>query len=84
MSVTTFEAIVEAGQIRLPAGVHLTDRTTVYVVVPPQQDISTTLPNALRLAEIEAAYSDFPDADEQMSLRNMRKRLARTLSQDEL
>ncbi len=34
MKVTTFEGIVENGQIRLPAGVRLPDKTKVYVVVP--------------------------------------------------
>lgn len=30
----TYEAIVENGQIRLPAAVNLPDRTKVFVVVP--------------------------------------------------
>ena len=34
MPVTTFEAIVKDGQIRLPAGVDLPDQTRVYVVIP--------------------------------------------------
>ena len=34
MPVTTFEAVIENGQIRLPAGVVLPERQTVYVVVP--------------------------------------------------
>ena len=34
MGVTTFEGIVEKGQIRLPATVRLPDRTKVFVVVP--------------------------------------------------
>lgn len=34
MKVTTYEAIIEQGQVRLPADVHLPEKTKVYVVVP--------------------------------------------------
>ena len=34
MSVATFEGVVENGQVRLAGGVHLPERTKVYVVVP--------------------------------------------------
>ena len=34
MSVTTFEGVIENGQVRLPAGVMLPERNTVYVIVP--------------------------------------------------
>ncbi len=34
MSVTTFEAVIENGHIRLPTGVVLAERQTVFVVVP--------------------------------------------------
>ena len=34
MSVTTFECVVENGQVRLPAGVFLPERQTVVVIVP--------------------------------------------------
>jgi len=34
MEVTTYEAVVEGGQVRLPEDVHLPDHTKVYVVVP--------------------------------------------------
>ena len=34
MSVTTFEGVIENGQIRLPAGVVLPERKVVYVIVP--------------------------------------------------
>ena len=37
MSVTTFEGIVEDGQIRLSTGVRLPDKTRVFVVVPDLQ-----------------------------------------------
>jgi hypothetical protein len=34
MSVSTFEGIVERGEIRLPPGVRLPENAKVYVVVP--------------------------------------------------
>jgi hypothetical protein len=34
MSVKTFEGVVEKGQVRLPDGVVLPERTVVYVIVP--------------------------------------------------
>ena len=34
MRVTTFEGIVENGQIRLPATVRLPERAKVYMVIP--------------------------------------------------
>ena len=34
MSVTTFEGIVEQGQIKLASGVQLPEHTKVYIIVP--------------------------------------------------
>jgi hypothetical protein len=34
MSISTVEAYVENGQIRLPQDLHLPERTKVYVIVP--------------------------------------------------
>ena len=34
MSTTTFEGVVERGQIKLESDIHLPDGTKVYVVVP--------------------------------------------------
>ncbi|HEX3035860.1 MAG TPA: hypothetical protein VHT73_12165 [Thermodesulfobacteriota bacterium] len=34
MKVTTFEGVVENGQIRLPANVRLPEKAKVYVVIP--------------------------------------------------
>lgn len=34
MKVTTFQGVVENGQIKLPDGVRLPDKAKVYVVVP--------------------------------------------------
>ena len=36
MSVTTYEAIVENGQVKLPEGAAIPDHTRVYVVVPSE------------------------------------------------
>lgn len=38
MKVTTFEGIVENGQIRLPADVRLPEKAKVYVVVPDLEE----------------------------------------------
>jgi hypothetical protein len=54
MSITSFEAVVEDGQIRLFQSVHLPEKTKVYVLVP-----GTSFPPALiaspRLAHPEDA-----------------------------
>ncbi|MCX6038636.1 MAG: hypothetical protein NTW99_12245 [Chloroflexi bacterium] len=34
MTITTYEGVVEKGQIRIKDSVHLPDNTKVYVVVP--------------------------------------------------
>ena len=34
MSVTTYEAIIENGQIKLPQALRLPEKTKVYVVIP--------------------------------------------------
>jgi hypothetical protein len=34
MKVTTYEGVVENGQVRLPAGVTLPEKAKVYVVIP--------------------------------------------------
>jgi hypothetical protein len=34
MKITSFEGIVENGQIRLPADLHLPEKARVYVIVP--------------------------------------------------
>ena len=76
MSVTTYEAVVHEGQIRLPAGVLLDDETTVYVVVP---SLSPRLTVAERHAEIAEAYADYPDAEEEVVMRGMRRKMARVV-----
>lgn len=34
MKVTTFEGVIENGQVRLPSDVRLPEKTRVYVVIP--------------------------------------------------
>ena len=55
MKVTTFEGIIENGQIRLPANVHLPEKTRVYVVVPEVETSSMAYVGSPRLAHPEQA-----------------------------
>lgn len=58
MGVTTFEGIVENGQIRLPAAVRLPERTKVYVVIPDCEVQSIAYIGSPRLVHPEQA-ADF-------------------------
>jgi hypothetical protein len=51
MRVTTFEAVIENGQVRLPAGVVLPERQTVFVVVPNPTPPTTGNIPGVRLAD---------------------------------
>jgi hypothetical protein len=55
MKVTTFEGIIENGQIRLPANVRLPEKTKVYVVVPDVETSSTAYVGSPHLAHPEQA-----------------------------
>jgi hypothetical protein len=55
MKVTTFEGIIENGQIRLPANVRLPEKTKVYVVVPDIETLSIAYVGSPRLAHPEQA-----------------------------
>jgi hypothetical protein len=55
MSVTSFEAVVQDGQIRLPDTVKIPDQTKVYVVVPELQDRAPLHIYSPRLAHPEQA-----------------------------
>jgi hypothetical protein len=50
MNTTTFEGTVENGQIRLPANVHLPERTRVYVTIPGHEVSSPAYVGSPRLA----------------------------------
>ena len=58
MRVTTFEGIVENGQIRLPATVRLPERAKVYVVIPDVEIQTVTYIGSPRLVHPEQA-ADF-------------------------
>jgi len=58
MKVTTFQGIVENGQIRLPASVRLPEKATVYVVIPGVEIPSVGYIGSPRLAHPEQA-ADF-------------------------
>jgi hypothetical protein len=55
MAATTFEAVIENGQVRLPARVVLPEHQTVYVVVPNVIDASVHQWPNIRLANPEDA-----------------------------
>ncbi|MBI2924977.1 MAG: hypothetical protein HYY24_04635 [Verrucomicrobia bacterium] len=55
MSVTTFEGVVENGQIRLPAEVCLPEKAKVYVVIPSAVVPSPAYLGSPRLAHPEEA-----------------------------
>ena len=55
MSVTTFEGVIENGQIRLPAGVVLPEKQTVFVVVPDAIPSTTRKLPGVRLANPDDA-----------------------------
>jgi len=58
MRVTTFEGIVENGQIRLPATVRLPERAKVYVVIPDVEIQTVAYIGSPRLVHPEQA-ADF-------------------------
>jgi len=55
MKVTTYEAIIEHGQVRLPADVRLPEKTKVYVVVPDIEIQPVAYIGSPRLAHPEQA-----------------------------
>ncbi len=55
MSVRTFEGIVEQGQIRLPATVHLPEKAKVYVVIPDIEVQTAAVIGSPRLVHPEQA-----------------------------
>ena len=61
MSVTTIEAVVENGQIRLPPSVRLPERAKVYVLIPDVEVPPTFYVRSPRLAHPEQA-ADFQKA----------------------
>ena len=58
MSVTTIEAIVENGQIRLPSSVRLPEKAKVYVLIPDVKMPTVSYIGSPRLARPDQA-ADF-------------------------
>ncbi len=58
MTVTTYQGIVENGQIRLQPGVLLPEKATVYVVIPDGEPMQASRIASPRLARPEQA-ADF-------------------------
>ena len=58
MRITTYEGIIENGQIRLPANVQLPEKAKVYVVVPDVEMKSLAYVASPRLVHSEQA-ADF-------------------------
>lgn len=58
MKVTTYEAVVENGQVKLPGAVQLPERARVYVVVPGVEEGARVRVGSPRLAHPEQA-ADF-------------------------
>jgi len=58
MSVTTIEAVVENGQIRLPSSVRLPEKAKVYVLIPDVRMPAASYVGSPRLAYPEQA-ADF-------------------------
>jgi len=55
MAAATYTGIVENGQIRLPTGVRLPQKATVYVAVPGVKEPSTACLGSPRLVHPEQA-----------------------------
>ena len=55
MNVTSFEAIVEKGQIKLPENISVPERTKVYVVIPGAGEPKPTRLMSPRLLHPEQA-----------------------------
>ncbi len=53
MSVATFEAVIEKGQVVLPASVHLPEHARVFVVVP-----DAAAPKPIRIVSPRLVYPE--------------------------
>ncbi|MFL6276890.1 MAG: hypothetical protein ACJ74G_17020 [Blastocatellia bacterium] len=55
MKITSFESVIENGQIRLPADLHLPEKAKVYVIVPDVEMQQIAVIHSPRLAHPEQA-----------------------------
>jgi hypothetical protein len=72
MAIATYEGVVEKGKIRLKTGVHLPDKTKVYVVVPEIQAKKTakvTSPRLVHRKQIADFKMEISEGDMDASLR---------------
>jgi hypothetical protein len=65
MKVTTYEATVENGQIRLSEDVRLPDHARVYVVVPGDEGVIRLQSGSPRLARPEVAVDFVKEVTEE-------------------
>jgi hypothetical protein len=73
MAIATYEGVVEKGKIRLMTGVHLPDKTKVYVVVPEMQAKKTakvTSPHLAHRKQIADFKMEISEEDTDASLRS--------------
>lgn len=73
MSVTTIEAVVENGQIRLPASVRLPDQTKVYVLIPDAKVSAVSRVGSPRLRHPEQAVDFQKEVVEESSDADLRR-----------
>lgn len=67
MSITTIEAVVENGQIRVPSGVRLPEKAKVYVLIPDVNVPSVSYVGSPRLAHPEQATDFLKEVVEESS-----------------
>lgn len=72
MSMTTFEATVENGQIKLPHALRLPEKTKVYVVVPSIEGQPQFSAGSPGLAHPEQAADFVKEVIEEMSDTSLR------------
>jgi hypothetical protein len=71
MKVTTYEGIVENGQIRLPAKVQLPEKAKVYIVIPDVEARPVAYIGSPRLAHPEQAEDFKKEVIEEASDANL-------------
>ena len=65
MKITTYEAIVENGHVRLPEDAYIPDNTRVYVLVPSREIAGRVRLVSPRLAHPEQAAAFAKDVEEE-------------------
>lgn len=65
MRITTYEAIIENGQVRLIEDAYIPDNTKVYVIVPPGEFASRVRLASPRLVHAEHAAAFAKEVEEE-------------------